>query len=111
MNDSGPYLTAPVVESAVALIGGLFGFGGPVEMLAGAQRAVELETDGRSPYYAIAHVSLGHAHYVAGDLDLAETFWRTHRTTTPPLCVIRVLGLSVSRWWNSSAATRSVAAS
>ena len=33
------------VESAIAMIQGLFGFGGPVEMSAAAQRAVELETD------------------------------------------------------------------
>ena len=33
-------------ESVVALIRGLFGFGGPVDMLTYAQRAAELETDG-----------------------------------------------------------------
>jgi ATP/maltotriose-dependent transcriptional regulator MalT len=83
------------VESAVALIGGVFGFDGPVEMLAGAHRAVELETDGRSPYYAIANMSLGHCAYVAGDLDLAANFlakaW--HNDAAPVL--IRVLGLSI----------------
>ena len=35
------------VESAIAMIQGLFGYGGPVEMARGARRAVELETDGR----------------------------------------------------------------
>ena len=62
------------VESAIALIQGLFGFGGPVEMSAAAQRAVELETDVGSPFHAIAHVSLGHAAYVAGDLERAGNF-------------------------------------
>ena len=48
------------VEAAIAMIQGLFGFGGPLEMAAGTHRAVELETDGRSPFHAIALMSLGH---------------------------------------------------
>ena len=58
-------------ESAVALIRGLFGFGGPVEMLASARRAAALETDGGSPWYTVANAAVGHADYVAGDLDTA----------------------------------------
>jgi LuxR family maltose regulon positive regulatory protein len=49
------------VESAIAMIQGLFGFGGPIEMASGAQRAVELETDGHSPYYALANLTLAHS--------------------------------------------------
>ena len=49
------------VESAVAMIRGVFGYGGPLDTLAAARRAVELENDSQSPQYAIAHVSLGHA--------------------------------------------------
>ena len=59
------------VESAIGMIQGLFGYGGPAEMTSGAQRALELETDGRSPYYSVAHLARGHAAYVEGDLDLA----------------------------------------
>jgi ATP/maltotriose-dependent transcriptional regulator MalT len=59
------------VESAVALIRGMFGFDGPTVMLASAQRAAELETDGNTPWYAVARTALGHANYVAGDLDAA----------------------------------------
>jgi LuxR family maltose regulon positive regulatory protein len=59
------------VESVVALIRGLFGFDGPTIMLASARRAVELETDGSSPWYAMAHAALGHATYIAGDLNTA----------------------------------------
>ena len=69
------------VESAIALMQGLFGYGGPDEMTAGAQRAVELETDARSPYYSIAHLSRGHAAYVAGDLDLAAHHFATAVTS------------------------------
>jgi LuxR family maltose regulon positive regulatory protein len=59
------------VESVVALIRGLFGFGGPSDMLASARRAAELETDGNTPWYAVATTALGHASYVIGDLDTA----------------------------------------
>ena len=40
-------------------------------MLASAQRAAELETDGNTPWYAVARAALGHANYVVGDLDTA----------------------------------------
>jgi LuxR family maltose regulon positive regulatory protein len=40
-------------------------------MTRSAQRAVELETDGRSPFYGVAHLNLGHAAYVAGELEAA----------------------------------------
>lgn len=60
------------VESAVAMIRGFFGYDGPVEMLAAAKHAVSIETDSRSPFYSIARTALGHAAYVAGDLDEAR---------------------------------------
>jgi LuxR family maltose regulon positive regulatory protein len=79
----------------VSLIHGLFGYGGPVEMRAAATRAVELETDGLSPFFAIAHVSLGHAAYVAGELNLAtETLAKGVLSEAAP-AIIKVLGLSV----------------
>ena len=82
------------VESAIAMIDGLFGYDGPVAMTKAAQRALELETDGRSPYYSIAHVSRGHAAYVAGDLDLAVTLLAkaSHNEAAPP--IIRMLALA-----------------
>ena len=82
------------VESAIAMINGLFGYDGPVAMTKGAQRALELETDGRSPYYSIAHVSRGHAAYVAGDLDLAATLLAkaSYNEAAPP--IIRMLALA-----------------
>ena len=54
-----------------AMINGLFGYAGPEELAAGVQRAVELETDEQSPYYAVAHFTAGHLAYVRGDLDAA----------------------------------------
>ncbi len=82
------------VESAISMIRGVFGYGGPVEMTASAQRALELETDGGSPYYSVAHMSRGHAAYVAGDLDLAvDLFAKASQNEAAP-AIIRVLALA-----------------
>jgi LuxR family maltose regulon positive regulatory protein len=84
------------VESALAMIQGLFGYGGPEEMLAGARRAVELETSAGSPHHAIAHLSLGHAAYVAGDLPLAaDALTQASRNTAAPAST-RMLALSIN---------------
>ena len=40
-------------------------------------RAVELETDGLSPFYCMAHLGLGHAAYVTGELNLATDLLST----------------------------------
>ena len=82
------------VESATAMIQGLFGYGGPVEMMRGAERAAALETDRHSPFYALAQATLGHAAYVAGDLGraLAPLANARHNDRTP--VIIRALGLA-----------------
>ena len=83
------------VESAVALIRGMFGFGGPLDMLASAQRAAELETDGNSPWYAVARLALGHASYVAGDLDSAASVLPKAAYSEAAPALIRILALAV----------------
>ncbi len=83
------------VESSIASIQGLFGFGGPIEMTAAAQRAVELETDPGSPFYAIAHVSLGHAAYVSGDLERAGNHLAKATHNEAAQTIVRVLSASV----------------
>ena len=83
------------VDSAIAMMHGVFGFGGPVEMAAGAQRAVELETDPRSPYYALATFTLGHSAYVAGDLRLAATLLARATDNEAAPALVRVLSASV----------------
>ena len=83
------------VESAVAMIGGIFGYGGPTAMLAASERAVELETDRRSPFYAVAHAALGHSAYIQGDLDRAvAALGPVGRSDDAPK-IIKVLALSV----------------
>jgi LuxR family transcriptional regulator, maltose regulon positive regulatory protein len=83
------------VESAVALIRGMFGFGGPVEMLGSAQRAAELETDGNSPWYAAARAALGHAYYVAGDLHAAAGVLPKAAYGESAPSLMRILALAV----------------
>lgn len=82
------------VDSAVAMIQGLFGYGGPVEMLQGARRAVALETDHRSPFYSLANVSLGHAAYVAGDLEHAAAPLANVRRNEHAPAIIQALALA-----------------
>ena len=83
------------VASALAMMQALFGYGGPEEMLAGARRAVELETSPGSPEHAIAHLCLGHAAYVAGDLELAaDALTEASRNTAAPAST-RMLALSI----------------
>jgi LuxR family transcriptional regulator, maltose regulon positive regulatory protein len=82
------------VESVVALIRGLFGFGGPTDMLASAQRAAELETDGSTPWYAVANTALGHASYVIGDLDTAVRVLPGAAYSEAAPSLIRILALA-----------------
>jgi LuxR family maltose regulon positive regulatory protein len=82
------------VDSAIAMIQGLFGYGGPVEMARGARWAVELETDGHSPYYALANLALGHAAYVSGDLDAAASRLAKAAYNEAAPAVIEVMSLA-----------------
>ena len=83
------------VESSVAQIRGLFGYRGPIDMLEGARRAVELETDSRSPHYAIAQMSLGHALYLQDDLDGAIVPLQAAARSGEAPGIIRVMTLSL----------------
>jgi LuxR family maltose regulon positive regulatory protein len=58
-------------EFSAALLQGTFGFDGLGPMREAGQRAVELETDPASPWYALAHTALGAALYWTGDSRLA----------------------------------------
>jgi LuxR family maltose regulon positive regulatory protein len=82
------------VESALAMIRGVFGYGGPIDMRAAGQRAVELELDGLSPFYSVAHESLGHAAYVSGELNLATEMLDRAALSEAAPGIIRVLALS-----------------
>ena len=89
------------VESASALIRGLFGYGDPLETFEAAQRAVEIETDPQSPFYPIAHTGLGHAGFLLGDLELAITHLRQASRSDRVPGVLRVLRLSIQSFVES----------
>ena len=82
------------VESAMAMIDSLFGYDGPQRMMQGAQRAASLEVDRHSPFYSLAQVALGHAYYVAGDLDQALQALANARHNDRAPVVIQALGLA-----------------
>lgn len=83
------------VESAVAILRGLPGFGGPVEMLSSAERAVELETDGNSPWFAFANLALGNALYISGDLEAAASVLPKAAYSGAATAIIRTLSFSL----------------
>ena len=82
------------VESALAMIDSLFGYGGPQRMLEGAQRATALEVDRHSPFYSLAQLTLGHAYYVAGDLDRALLPLANARLNERAPVIIQAFGLA-----------------
>ncbi len=59
------------LRSSAALLRGMFGFDGLGPMRDAAARAVTLENDPASPWFAAAEVSLATARYWSGDLELA----------------------------------------
>ena len=83
------------VESATAQMRAILGFGGPVDMMAAARRAAELETDGRSAQFGIAQAALGHAHYLQGELDQAIPHLRAATRTDGAPGMIRILALTL----------------
>jgi LuxR family transcriptional regulator, maltose regulon positive regulatory protein len=82
------------LESAVALLRSMFGFGGPTEMLSAARRAVELETDASSPWYGFATFALGHVQYATGDLDAAMTLLPKSAYNAATPAAVKILALS-----------------
>jgi LuxR family maltose regulon positive regulatory protein len=70
--DNGPLpdgIRSP--RSSAALLRGCFGFDGIEVMRDSARAAAELESDPRSPWYALARTALGSALYLSGELDAA----------------------------------------
>jgi LuxR family transcriptional regulator, maltose regulon positive regulatory protein len=82
------------VESVVALIRGLVGFGGPLDIQVYAARAAELETDGSTPWFAVANTALGHASYVMGDLDTAVVVLPKAANSEATPGLVRILALA-----------------
>jgi len=82
------------VESVMALVRGLFGFDGPLDTLAFARRAAELETNGNLAWFTVANTALGHASYVIGDLDTAVGVLPKAATSEAAPALLRILALA-----------------
>jgi LuxR family maltose regulon positive regulatory protein len=97
-NNASDYVRLPdgtkSVESVVALIRGLFGFDGPLDTLAFATRAAELETNGNLAWFAAANTALGHASYMIGDLDTAVGVLPKAATSEAAPALLRILALA-----------------
>lgn len=83
------------LEEALLLIRAVFAYAGPLDALEAAGRAVELETDERSPFHALALQALGHAAYVLGDLDVAVPALREASASAGSPVIVRVHSLAL----------------
>ncbi|HRD63782.1 MAG TPA: LuxR C-terminal-related transcriptional regulator [Nocardioides sp.] len=83
------------VGSALSLIETVFGYGGPLSMRAAAERAVATETDGLTPFYAMAHMGFGHAAFISGELNRAVEHLEKVRMSEASPDIIKVMALSL----------------
>ena len=83
------------LESSAALLGGTFGFDGIRAMRESAAKAVELETDPMSPWYALALTGLGFSVFLTGEPGAAEPLRKaTMSDTCGPM--VRMMALSAA---------------
>jgi LuxR family maltose regulon positive regulatory protein len=80
-------------RSAWFLVRAMFGFDGPEQMLADAHRAVQLEDDSSTPWYAVARSALGYAGYLIGDVELARQNLRDAARAAAAPTIIQMLAL------------------
>jgi LuxR family maltose regulon positive regulatory protein len=85
----------PSLEFSAALLGGLFGFDGIRAMRESAARAVELEPDPMSPWYALALTAFGFSLYLSGEPGAAEQL-RKAIMSEPSVPLVRLMALSAA---------------
>jgi LuxR family transcriptional regulator, maltose regulon positive regulatory protein len=83
------------LDSSAALLGGAFGFDGIRAMRESAARAVELECDPNSPWYALAHSALGFSLFLSGEPGAAEPL-RKAMTSAASDPLVRMVALSAA---------------
>jgi LuxR family maltose regulon positive regulatory protein len=94
--DTGPLpdgIRSP--RSSAALLRGSFGFDGIEVMRDSARAAADLETDPRSPWYALARTALGSALYLSGEPDAAAAPLTEALASTASIPPARVAALSL----------------
>jgi LuxR family transcriptional regulator, maltose regulon positive regulatory protein len=80
----------PSLEFSAALLGGLFGFDGIRAMRESAARAVELEPDPMSPWYAPALTAFGFSQYLSGEPGAGEPL-RKALMSEPPFPLVQLV--------------------
>jgi LuxR family transcriptional regulator, maltose regulon positive regulatory protein len=83
------------LKSSAALLRGSFGFDGIEAMRDAARAATELESDPRSPWYALARTAMGSALYLSGELDAAAAPLTEALASDAPIAAARVAALSL----------------
>jgi LuxR family maltose regulon positive regulatory protein len=83
------------LDFSAALLGGAFGFDGIRAMRESAARAVELEHDPMSPWYALAQTALGFSLYLSGEPGAAEPL-RKAITSEASVPLMRIMALSAA---------------
>ena len=83
------------IRCATLLLRGLFAPDGPLDARDAARRALSMDEDQESPHRAVAHLALGHAAYLLGDLDVALAQLRAAASSraAPALVVMQSLSL------------------
>jgi LuxR family maltose regulon positive regulatory protein len=83
------------LKSSAALLRGTFGFDGIEAMRDSARAATELESDPRSPWYALARTAMGSALYLSGELDAAAAPLTEALASDASIAAARVAALSL----------------
>jgi LuxR family transcriptional regulator, maltose regulon positive regulatory protein len=82
------------LKSSAALLRGVYGFDGLRVMRESARLATELESDPKSPWYALARGALGFSLYLSGDPHTAAEVLEEAELSEAPVPLIRILTLS-----------------
>jgi LuxR family transcriptional regulator, maltose regulon positive regulatory protein len=82
-------------EFSAAVLQGTFGFDGLRQMRESSARAVTLETDPASPWYALAHITFGAALYWTGEFDLAAVHAEKALFSKAPIALVRMLSSAI----------------
>ena len=85
----------PSLEFSAALLGGLFGFEGIRAMRESAVRAVELEPDPLSPWYAPALTAFGFSQYLSGEPGAGEPL-RKALMSEPSFPLVQLVAFSAA---------------
>jgi LuxR family maltose regulon positive regulatory protein len=82
-------------EFSAAVLEATFGFDGLRLMRAAGARAVSLETDPASPWYAFAHSTYGASLYWSGELELAAVHAEKALASKVAIALVRLVGTAV----------------